>query len=157
MYNIIYGINGSHTAVDPSVYDYHDTFDIINNKMMMNVDLNMNWNRLLNISNDSNVTQINLYGMVDKRRYFTASSMPVEFNKVRIVNIKLLNTEKTRSKKDVIMFHTTSFSVIKYPFTYPDHPAYIYIQINKFFDVIHYIKLANTVDNPYQHTYDVFY
>ena len=95
--------------------------------------------------------------MVDKRRFFTAFTMPIEFNKVHIVNIKLLNTIKTRSKKDVINFYITSSSIIKYQFTFPDHPAYIYIQINKFFDVINYIKLVNTVDIPFQITYDVFY
>ena len=157
VYNIIYGCNGKLNHIDPEVYDFNKAFEIEKNKMEMSVDLDMNNKKIINISNDSDVTKINLYGMVDKRRFFTAFSMPIEFNKVRIVNIKLLNTIKTRSKKDVINFYITSSSIIKFPFTFPDHPAYIYIQINKFFDVIYYIKLVNTVDIPFQITYDVFY
>ena len=157
MYNIIYGIDGNHSAILSEVYDTHKAFEIDKTKMKMLVPLDMNNKKIINISDDSHLTKINLYGMVDKRRFFTAFTMPIEFNKVRIVNIKLLNTIKTRSKKDVINFYITSSSIIKYQFTFPDHPAHIYIQINKFFDVINYIKLVNTVDIPFQITYDVFY
>ena len=157
VYILAYGIVGETDHVDSGVYDAHDAFEIDKTKMKMLVPLDMNNKKIINISNDSDVTKINLYGMVDKRRFFTAFTMPIEFNKVRIVNIKLLNTIKTRSKKDIINFYITSSSIIKYQFTFPDHPAYIYIQINKFFDVINYIKLVNTVDIPFQITYDVFY
>ena len=157
MYNIIYGIDGNHSAIFSEVYDTHKAFEIDKTKMKMLVPLDMNNKKIINISDDSHLTKINLYGMVDKRRFFTAFTMPIEFNKVRIVNVKLLNTIKTRSKKDVVNFYITSSSIIKFPFTFPDFPAYIYIQINKFFDVINYIKLVNTVDIPFQITYDVFY
>ena len=157
VYILAYGIVGETDHVDNRVYDEHQAFEIDKTKMKMLVPLDLNDKKIINISNDSDVTKINLYGMVDKRRFFTAFTMPIEFNKVRIVNIKLLNTIKTRLKKDVINFYITSSSIIKYPFTFPDHPAYIYIQINKFFNVIHYIKLVNTVDIPFQITYDVFY
>ena len=157
MYNIIYGIDGNHSAILSEVYDTHKAYEIEKTKMKMLVPLDLNNKKIINISNDSDVTKINLYGMVDKRRFFTAFTMPIEFNKVRIVNIKLLNTAKTRLKKDIINFYITSSSIIKYPFTFPGYPAYIYIQINKFFDVINYIKLVNTVDIPFQITYDVFY
>ena len=157
VYILAYGIVGETDHVDSGVYDAHQAFEIDKTKMKMLVPLDLNNKKIINISNDSDVTKINLYGMVDKRRFFTAFTMPIEFNKVRIVNIKLLNTIKTRSKKDVINFYITTSSIIKYQFTFPDHPAYIYIQINKFFDVINYIKLVNTVDIPFQITYDVFY
>ena len=157
VYIVAYGIVGETDHVDSEVYDAHEAFEIDKNRMKMLVPLDLNNKKIINISNDSDVTKINLYGMVDKRRFFTAFTMPIEFNKVRIVNIKLLNTIKTRLKKDVINFYITSSSIIKYPFTFPGHPAYIYIQINKFFNVIHYIKLVNTVDIPFQITYDVFY
>ena len=157
VYILAYGIVGETDHVDNRVYDEHQAFEIDKTKMKMLVPLDLNNKKIINISNDSDVTKINLYGMVDKRRFFTAFTMPIEFNKVRIVNIKLLNTLKTRLKKDVINFYITSSSIVKYPFTFPGHPAYIYIQINKFFNVIHYIKLVNTVDIPFQITYDVFY
>ena len=157
VYILAYGIVGSTDHVNPKVYDQHEAFTISKNKLTMLVDLDLNNKKIINISNDSNVTKINLHGMVDKRRFFTAFTMPIEFNKVRIVNIKLLNTVKTRLKKDVINFYITSSSIIKFPFTFPSHPAYIYIQINKFFNVIHYIKLVNAADIPFQLTYDVFY
>ena len=67
--------------------------------------------------------------------------MPIEFNKVRIVNIKLLNTIKTRSKKDIINFYITSSSIIKYQFTFPDHPAYIYI-----YKLINFLMLLITLN-----------
>ena len=157
VYILAYGIVGETDHVDNRVYDEYQAFEIDKTKMKMLVPLDLNNKKIINISNDSDVTKINLYGMVDKRRFFTAFSMPIEFNKVRIVNIKLLNTIKTRSKKDVINFYITSSSIIKFPFTFPDFSAYIYIQINNFFDVINYIKLVNTVDIPFQITYDVFY
>ena len=157
VYILAYGIDGLSDHVDSMVYDAHQAFEFDKTKMKMLIPLDLNNKKTINISNDSDVTKINLYGMVDKRRFFTAFTMPIEFNKVRIVNIKLLNTIKTRSKKDVINFYITSSSIIKYQFTFPDYPSYIYIQINKFFDVIHYIKLVNTVDIPFQITYDVFY
>ena len=157
VYILAYGIDGLSDHVDSMVYDAHQAFELDKTKMKMLIPLDLNNKKIINISNDSDVTKINLYGMVDKRRFFTAFTMPIEFSKVRIVNIKLLNTIKTRSKKDVIYFYITSSSIIKYQFTFPNHPAYIYIQINKFFDVINYIKLVNTVDIPFQITYDVFY
>ena len=157
VYILAYGSKGLFNHLDSAVYDKHQAFEIDKTKMKMLVPLDLNNKKIINISNDSDVTKINLYGMVNKRRFFTAFTMPIEFNKVRIVNIKLLNTVKTRFKKDVINFYITSSSIIKYPFTFPAHPAYIYIQINKFFNVIHYIKLVNTVDIPFQITYDVFY
>ena len=157
LYVVAYGCKGYFNNIDSLVYDKHEAYEIDKTKMKMLVSLDLNNKKIINISNDSDVTKINLYGMVDKRRFFTAFTMPIEFNKVRIVNIKLLNTIKTRLKKDVINFYITSSSIIKYPFTFPGHPAYIYIQINKFFNVIHYIKLVNTVDIPFQITYDVFY
>ena len=157
VYILAYGSKGLFNHLDSAVYDKHQAFEIDKTKMKMLVPLDLNNKKIINISNDSDVTKINLYGMVDKRRFFTAFTIPIEFNKVRIVNIKLLNTLKTRLKKDVINFYITSSSIIKYPFTFPDHPTYIYIQINKFFNVIHYIKLVNTVDIPFQITYDVFY
>ena len=157
VYILAYGIVSETDHVDNRVYDEHQAFEIDKTKMKMLVPLDLNNKKIINFSNDSDVTKINLHGMVDKRRFFTAFTMPIEFKKVRIVNIKLLNTVKTRLKKDVINFYITSSSIIKYPFTFPGHPAYIYIQINKFFNVIHYIKLVNTVDIPFQITYDVFY
>ena len=157
LYIVAYGIVGETDHVDSEVYDAHQAYEINKTEMKMLVPLDMNNKKIINISDDSHLTKINLYGMVDKRRFFTAFTMPIEFNKVRIINIKLLNTVKTRLKKDVINFYITSSSIIKFPFTFPGHPAYIYIQINKFFNVIHYIKLVNTVYIPFQITYDVFY
>ena len=127
VYILAYGIDGLSDHVDSMVYDAHQAFELDKTKMKMLIPLDLNNKKIINISNDSDVTKINLYGMVDKRRFFTAFTMPIEFNKVRIVNIKLLNTIKTRSKKDVINFYITSSSIIKYQFTFPDHPAYIYI------------------------------
>ena len=127
VYILACGIVGETDHVDSGVYDAHQAYEIDKTKMKMLVPLDLNNKKIINISNDSDVTKINLYGMVDKRRFFTAFTMPIEFNKVRIVNIKLLNTIKTRLKKDVINFYITSSSIIKYPFTFPGHPAYIYI------------------------------
>ena len=131
VYILAYGSKGLFNHLDSAVYDKHQAFEIDKTKMKMLVPLDLNNKKIINISNDSDVTKINLYGMVDKRRFFTAFTIPIEFNKVRIVNIKLLNTLKTRLKKDVINFYITSSSIIKYPFTFPDHPTYIYIYTNK--------------------------
>ena len=141
VYILAYGIDGLSDHVDSMVYDAHQAFELDKTKMKMLIPLDLNNKKIINISNDSDVTKINLYGMVDKRRFFTAFTMPIEFNKVRIVNIKLLNTIKTRSKKDVINFYITSSSIIKYQFTFPDHPAYIYI-----YKLINFLMLLITLN-----------
>ena len=46
VYNIIYGVNNLHSKVLPNVYDYHNTYDIKNNQMTMNVNIDMNNKRL---------------------------------------------------------------------------------------------------------------
>ena len=49
VFNIIYGINGSHISVSPGVFDYHDTYNIKNGKMTMNVGIDMNNKSLTNL------------------------------------------------------------------------------------------------------------
>ena len=54
VYNIIYGTNGIHTTISPIVFDYHNTYEIKNNKMKMNVDLDMNNMAITNIKTPVN-------------------------------------------------------------------------------------------------------
>ena len=42
IYNIIYGSNGLHSSLTSNVFDFHNIYELKNNKMTMNVDINMN-------------------------------------------------------------------------------------------------------------------
>ena len=50
VYNIIYGIDGSHTAISPEVYNQHKAFEIDKTKMKMLVPLDMNGKQLMNVN-----------------------------------------------------------------------------------------------------------
>ena len=154
VYIVAYGIVGETDHVDSEVYDAHEAFEIDKNRMKMLVPLDMNTHRLLNVSN---ISLIPIYGTVDSNKFFVASSIPVNLRKVHIVYIKLFTLEKNRSKQDVINFDTTGIYKIKYPFTFPNNPGYVNIQINKFFEVIHHILLSNSINIPFQLTYNVFF
>ena len=41
VWNIIYGVDGLHTNVSPNVFDFHNMYSLKNNKMTMNVDIDM--------------------------------------------------------------------------------------------------------------------
>ena len=58
MYNIIYGIDGNHSAILSEVYDTHKAFEIDKTKMKMLVPLDMNNKKIINISDDSHLTKI---------------------------------------------------------------------------------------------------
>ena len=54
-YLVAYGIVGETMDLDPNkTYDYHTAFDIQLTKVVYNVDLNMNWRKILNIALDKN-------------------------------------------------------------------------------------------------------
>ena len=46
IYNIIYGTDGLHSSLTSNTYDFHNMYELKNNKMTMNVDINMN-NKIL--------------------------------------------------------------------------------------------------------------
>ena len=186
VYNIIYGINGSHTTVSPSVYDYHDAYDIKNNKMTMNVDIDMNHKAITNIKtpiNDSDVTDkkyvdesiaankkyvddsirrfddttnIYIYGMVDRNKFFTSSSMRLMLRKLNISYIRLSTPAKYTNSSDSIIINASLIN-IKFPFVFPRRPGQVTIRIDQYFSSISHISMEHGVNIPFQIIYNVFY
>ena len=157
VYNIIYGIDGSHTTISPIVFDYHNTYDIKNNKMTMNVDLDMNNKAINNVSNLSIDGFISIYGTVHQSKYFTTSNIALNFRQIKIGYIRIHGTQKTRNKSDILKITDRSLNEIRYPFRFPHVGGMVHISINRFFEVINSIQLTNTTNVAFQIGYSLFY
>ena len=152
--NIIYGINGSHTAIGANVYDYHDTYEIKNGKMTMNVDIDMNNKDLLNVSNTA---VINIYGMINSNRYFTISTQEIILNigPFHLIAVILFPSNKFKSQQDALIFNTGR--VVQYPFRFSSRPGHLTVQINKYHDRIFTIRMLKATNIPFRLIYRVFY
>ena len=154
VYNIIYGINGSHTSVSSDVFDHHDTYTIKNEKMIMNVDIDMNNKDLLNVPNTA---VINIFGMINSNKYFTISTQDIILNigPFFLETIILFTSNKFRSQDDAIIFNTGKTT--KYPFRFSSRPGHLSIQINKYLDRIFTIRMLKANNIPFRLIYRVFY
>ena len=157
VYNIIYGTNGSHIAINPNVYDAHTAFEIGKTKMKMLVPLDMNNKAITNIPNLSNYGLMSIYGKVGSDKYFRASDIQLAFRNVYIVYINIYGSRKLQSKQDVLNVEIRNLTKIKYQFTFPSLVAHVHIQINKFFEGINNIQFSNSSDVAFQLTYKLFY
>ena len=157
VYNIIYGIDGKHTAISPNVYDFHDTYQIKNDKMIMNVDLDINGKSINNIGNISMNGHISIYGLVDQFKNFTSSNVLLEFRNIHIVFIKLYMTPKTINKSDTIKILYPIGNEEKYQFRFPPRGLYTQITINRYFNRIESIKLKNASNIAFQLGYALLY
>ena len=158
VYNIIYGIDGSHTTISPIVFDYHNTYDIKNNKMTMNVDVDMNNKAIKNISNLSMEGLISIYGTVDRSKYFIAPNVnvPLNFRKIYISYIRIYGTHETRSKSDTLKIEDRLGNENWYPFRFHHIGGMVHIGINRYFEVIRSIKLTNTTNIAFLIRYAFF-
>ena len=158
VYIVAYGIVGETDHVDSEVYDAHEAFEIDKTKMKMLVPLDMNKNAITNISNISNGGLISLYGtVVGNENFFIKSNIQVNFRNIHIVFIRIYTSQKNKSKQDVLIIQDRRLNEIRYPFTFPRLGGYVQIQINRFFEVINYIQLANTNNVVFHLTYLLFY
>ena len=157
LFILAYGIVGETDHVDSEVYDNHKAFEIDKTKMKMLVPLDMNNNKLINVSNISNHGLMSIHGKVGSDKYFRASDIQLSFRNVYIVYINIYGSKKLRSKQDVLSVEVSNLTTIKYPFTYPSLVAYVHIQINKFFDGINNIQFSNSSKVAFQLTYKLFY
>ena len=158
VYILAYGIIGETDHVDSEVYDAHQAFEIDKTKMKMLVPLDMNTHRLLGVPNISNEGIIQIFGFVDNSKIFvTASKKPFVLYKVHISYINLNTSELFKLKQDSINIYISSTRTIKYRFTFNNFPSHVSVRINRFFDVIHYIKLSTNKNVPYEIGYNLFY
>ena len=157
VYNIIYGCNGKLDHVDASVYDYHQGYEIDKTKMKMNVNLDLNYKKLLNVSN---VTQINLYGSVNKDRFFVFNPSPSII--LNIANIFLqaiflyAPIGKRNTQDELIMNISGSANNLRYRFTYSQRGITI-INIDRFFERIFTMKMFSGANMSFRLIHDVFY
>ena len=157
VYIVAYGIIGETDHVDSEVYDKHEAYEIDKNKMRMLVPLDMNNNRLLNVP-ISNEGIIQIFGIVDSSRVFVSSSkQPFGFYKIHISYINLHTSAINKLKQDSINIYISTVRTIKYRFTFNNIPSQVSIRINRFFDVIHYIKLSIGVNIPFEIGYNLLY
>ena len=158
VYILAYGIIGETDHVDSEVYDAHQAFEIDKTKMKMLVPLDMNTHRLLGVPNISNEGIIQIFGFVDNSKIFvTASKKPFILYKVHISYINLSTSQLFQSKQDSINIYISSTQTIKYRFTFNNFPSHVSVRINRFFDVIHFIKLSTNKNVPYEIGYNLFY
>ena len=158
VYILAYGIVGETDHVDSEVYDAHQAFEIDKTKMKMLVPLDMNTHRLLGVPNISNEGIIQIFGFVDNSKNFvTASKKPFVLYKVHISYINLSTSQLFQSKQDSINIYISSTQTIKYRFTFNNFPSHVSVRINRFFDVIHFIKLSTNKNVPYEIGYNLFY
>ena len=158
VYILAYGIIGETDHVDSEVYDAHQAFEIDKTKMKMLVPLDMNTHRLLGVPNISNEGIIQIFGFVDNSKIFvTASKKPFVLYKVHISYINLSTSKLFQSKQNSINIYISSTQTIKYRFTFNNFPSHVSVRINRFFDVIHSIKLSTNKNVPYEIGYNLFY
>ena len=157
VYIVAYGIIGETDHVDSEVYDKHEAYEIDKNKMKMLVPLDMNNNRLSNVP-ISNEGIMQIFGIVDSSRLFVSSSkQPFGFYKIHISYINLHTSAINKLKQDSINIYISTVRTIKYRFTFNNIPSQVSIRINRFFDVIHYIKLSIGVNIPFEIGYNLLY
>ena len=169
MYNIIYGIDGNHSAILSEVYDTHKAFEIEKTKMKMLVDLdmnnklitnigslNMNNNNIKNIGNISNNNIISIYGIVNEYKYFTSENAIIEFGNIKIKYIRLYNQPKLSNKSDTVHIYITN-NEERFDFQYKNIGWYTHIIINRFYNVVSSIKLKNNTNVTFQLGYELFY
>ena len=154
VYIVAYGIVGETDHVESGVYDAHEAYEIFKNRMEMNVDLDLNTNKLLNVSN---VSLIYIYGMINSRSFFTASSMQLRLGSLFLFYIYIYPPKKYQSQQDVILVSSLGANYIRFPFTYYTQSGKLVIQINQYFDRINYIKMLKGANMPFQLVYKVFY
>ena len=154
VYIVAYGIVGETDHVDSEVYDAHEAFEIDKNRMKMNVDLDLNTNKLLNVSN---VSLIYIYGMIDSRSFFTASSMLLRLGSLFLFYVYVYPPKKYQSQQDAIIVDAGGANDIRFPFSYYTRSGTLVIQINQYFDRINNIKMSKGANMPFQLVYKVFY
>ena len=157
VYNIIYGIDGKHTAISPNVYDYHDTYNIKNGKMTMNVDLDMNNKAITNVSNISMDGHILIYGIVNQNKFFTTSNISLHFRNIKIGYIRLYPKRNIRNKNDTIKILNSVGNAENYHFWYTHLRKYTQVNINRHFSRIESIQLTNEINIGFQIGYILFY
>ena len=175
-YLVIYGIKGWSDSVDPRVYDWlkNEMFDFENNKMKMQVDINMNNKQITGLKNPTNdqeaVTKIYLlksiktnsiqyYGTISSSRVFTINGLPfTRSDKIKIQKIKII-THGSRTGNDTIsIFYTKKglTTVSRHSFTY-DPNRNVIINIDNSFPSINKIELQNGNNMKFEIIFDVHY
>ena len=140
-------------------YDKHDAFEIDKTKMKMLVPLDMNNKAITNVGNLSYTGLISIFGSITRignENFFITQNIKIEFRSIKPVWIRIYTSHNNRGKADVLIIGGRGFRVSRYPFRHSSI-GYAQIQINKFFDQISSIKLANAYNLAFHLTYELFY
>ena len=154
IYNIIYGINGSHNNVLPKIYDKHDLYVISGKNMKMLVNLDMNNKKILNIEN---IRDIDIFGKVNNN-IFTINNIRLSFGKIFIKNIHIYGNNKTNSKSGTLILRVPELNTPRYRFRFPpSNQQIVTITINRYFESLRQITLLEFDKLGYILTHKIFY
>ena len=156
VYNIIYGIDGEHKAISSQVYDFHNTYDIKNNKMTMNVDLDMNNKSITNVPMSMS-GYIFINGVVDQRKYFTIySNITLRLREIKIGFIRIHGSSLTSDNSDILKIMDTLDNETRYNFRFPKFSGFTIITINRYFRRVNSIQLQNSTNVGFEIGYNLF-
>ena len=149
---VAYGVLGDSSSVSKEVYDYHETYILKNNKMTMNVDLDMNQKSILNIGNLNRFLFI--YRIIAGKS-FSVNNVNLELRDIKIEIIKIFTNRTMKGKRDVLIINE-NLRDIHFPFTFINNMGYTYININRFFTRIYDMRLQNYTGTAFQILYNIF-
>ena len=178
IYILAYGTLGDINNISPLVYDEHEAFEIDKTKLKMLVPLDMNNHTIENLkspkANDHactkgyadnilhgrrNVSDIKIYGVVDNDRYLTSSNVRIILNEIHLKSITLYPTPKKSSFFDeIIIKYDIPERVVRFPFKYKTtSPSAIFLQINRYFNLIRSISMTHGENSSFRLVYKVFH
>ena len=172
-YLVIYGIKGWSDSVDPRVYDglKNEMFDFENNKMKMQVDIDMDNNTITGLKDPTNdqeaVTKrylinaittnlIQYFGTIDSSKVFTINGLPFTRSDVmQIQKIKII-TQGSKTGNDSLFIRYTKQGPRndRYNFAYKPNENVI-INIDSDYPNIEKIELRNGNNMKFEIIFDV--
>ena len=158
VYILAYGINGLSDHVSSEVYDKHNSFEILNNKLKILVELDMNQKSIKNIANLSNNGIISIYSKLNFNGFLKSNNdIQIKFDNVYINSIFIKPSLENRGKISIVNINTPDVIALKYPFQFSNSPNTQRIVINRFFTKVYNIQVTNCKNNPYILQYSIFY
>ena len=149
-YLVFYGVKEWVDLVPPEIYDRAletGMFEYKNGDMQMLTDIDLNNNKIKNIPQPTNPTDllikqsvkifdINLYGMIDQRNVLKSQGIMIRFDSIYIVKIVLYNSDKytggVHDRLTIPNRHGITINRFNYPFRFSPGGETI-ININRLF------------------------
>ena len=149
-YLVFYGVKEWVDSVPPEIYDHAletGMFEYKNGDMQMQTDIDLNNNKIKNIPQPTNPTDllmkqsvkifnINLYGMIDRHKILTFQGIMIRFSGIYILKIVLFGGDKYKDTHDRLTIPNRSGIATNNRFNYPfrfSSAGHVTININRLF------------------------